>query len=711
MNIIIPDSWLREFVKTEATPKEVARALSLCSLSVDKVEMSTDGETIYHIEVPPNRYDCLSVIGVAREAVAVLPRFGHPAKLRLPTKTQFDQLDKLDQSSSLSLRVEVASQLCPHFAAIVIDQAKIKPSPDSTRQRLEKAGIRALNNVIDTTNYLMLETGQPMHAFDFDKLATSNQRPETRKMVLRTSRVGEWLVTLDGVKRQLPTGSIVIEDGEKLIDLCGIMGGENSAIDDKTQRVILFAQIYDPRHVRKTSMALPLRTEAAQRFEKGLDPEAVLPTLYQSVKMLQENASAAVASPLYNLRQSPFQPHHVTLRLEKLNQYLGILLPPKEICQILRSIGFAPGTNTLEYCTRDAKVHQAGKVRLSFGVPSWRDQDIALEEDLIEEVARIYGYQNLPTTLPMGEPAASPPEARFAYEHRLKFLLKDLGFTEVYTSSLVSKELAGDGELLRVTNPLGPETEFLKFDPGPTMVKVAQENLSQGDEVAIFEITNTYQPIKGQTLPKERSFLTVVVTEGFDREKAYLRIKGLIETIFTEFRVAAYTFKDISSSPYGPDPFQERTTSFVLWPTVAIKSGRIFGGGGLVKGSAHLWIFKIHLEPLWELTRGPQPFSPLPAHPPLIEEISFYLSPKISFAQAVETIKTAGGGLLKKVELTDHYTNAALRRRQQKSFTIKLTFANPQKTLESRELPPVREKIIKALQEKLGATVRAKVSF
>ncbi|MEK7610745.1 MAG: phenylalanine--tRNA ligase beta subunit-related protein, partial [Patescibacteria group bacterium] len=391
MDILIPDSWLRDYLSTEATPEQIAKALSLCSLSVDRVTSSFDGDSIYHIEVPPNRYDCLSVLGIAREAAAALPRFNHPAKLvtgKIPNTTVLNE--EQPASPFPKLKPEIAdSKLCPRFSAIIIENVKIAASPKIIRDRLEKAGVRALNNIIDITNYVMLELGQPMHAFDYDKLAAINNGTE-KLMQLRASRAGEKLITLDGTTREIPVGSIVIDDGEKIIDLCGIMGGENSAISPSTTRVILFAQIYDPVVVRKTSMSLPLRTEAVQRFEKGLDPEMILPALAQSVTMAMKNAKATVASELIDINTQPLKPHTVEMTKERMEQYLGIKLEPKEAVVILESLGF-----------KTAISPQLSV--LSSTVPSWRDKDITIEEDLIEEVARLYGYHNLPSTLPVGQ--------------------------------------------------------------------------------------------------------------------------------------------------------------------------------------------------------------------------------------------------------------------------------------------------------------------
>ncbi len=686
MDILIPDSWLRDFISTKATPKQLAEALSLCSLSVDRVETTADGDSLYHIEVPPNRYDCLSVLGVAREAAAALPRFGHEVRLTTPTILP----PQFPKSPRLTLEPLIDTALCPRFSAVIIDSVTIKPSPETIRQRLEKVGIRPLNNLIDITNYLMIELGQPMHAFDFDKLTD-------KKMVLRESRPGERLMTLDGKTHDLPVNSIVIEDGKCLIDLCGIMGGENSGIDLNTKKVILFAQIYEPVHIRKTSMALPLRTEAAQRFEKGLDPEMVLPALFKSVELARSNAGAEVASALIDSDSQPFKPHEVIMTQAKLNQYLGVVLKPEEVTDILESLSL--------HTTFDHKL-------LTFKslIPSWRDKDITIEEDLIEEVARIHGYHNLPTTLPVGELAGAQPEPIFPIENRIKVMLKDFGFTEVLNLSLTSKELAGNGELVRVLNPLGAETEYLIADPFPATVEVIKKNMARLPEIKIFETGNTHRPHAGDKPPTATDFLTIAMlsTRFSDVEKSFLEVKGLAETIFKEFSVDSYFFKDYSTFPYHYSMPLSDKTSFVIWAGKEIKSGKILGVGGQSSEISNLYLLKINLEALTELVNPGKIFQPLLDYPPITEEVSFYLPANKTYTQALEVIKSSGGELLKDAVLTDLYIDEELRQAGKRSLTFKLTFQSPLRTLTSPEVLPVREKIIKAIKDQLGAEPRVK---
>lgn len=710
MNVLIPDSWLRDFIKTRAKADEIAKALSLCSVSVEKI-CQKGGDRVYEIEVPPNRYDCLSVLGIAREAAATLPRFGF--RTTLSGTVPKDVVKSAFQGSDLgNLELEAKIEdhnLCSHFAAIILDNISVKPSPKQIQSRLGAVGIRSLNNVVDATNYIMIELGQPMHAFDFDKLAPAHPSGENllhpigvamRKMILRESRVGERLKTLDGVLRLIPAGSIVIEDGEKVVDLCGIMGGENSAIDNDTKRVILFAQIYEPTLIRRTSMSLPLRTEAAQRFEKGLDPEMVLPALYQAVKMLTESAGA-VASKLIDINNQPFKPKRVELTMKKLNSYLGVKLNPVEVTGILKSLGFTP-TSPRSFASAQDDTEEK---RLGLKVPSWRANDIAIEEDLIEEVARIYGYHNLPATLPKGAPPFETQDKKFAVEKRLKYLLKDLGFSEVYTSSMVPESLTKGGEL-KLKNPINEELVYMRIDLVPSLLKVIEENRQRSPEIKIFEMANGYIPTAEGKLPQEKMFLTCLLTlDGKNPQSRFVKVKGLLERIFKEFDIVDYTLKPVSSFPYDFKlyPF-DPGLSAIVWPTRKIKSGKIITPIGKIKGD--IYGFQIHLEALVELIGKTKPLRLPPEHPPIIEDLSLYVDETVPFAEVEAVIKKGGGGLLSKLTLIDYFQDKAAKKRGEKSFTFRLTFLNPKRSLSEKDIKPIRKRVISAL-ENFGAKVRS----
>lgn len=477
MNILIPDTWLREYLETRATPKEIGEKLSLCGPSVEQVDKK-GSDYVYNIEITANRPDCLSVLGIAREAAAILPRFGIKTRLiKDPLQTHYDAMVHPGEDK-LSLKVEIAdSSLCPRFTAIALDGVQIGPSPPEIARRLELVGIRSLNNVVDISNYLMIELGQPIHTFDYDKI-------KGHKMIMRESKEGESITTLDGIKRKLPKGAIVIEDGEgRIIDLCGIMGAENSAIDRNTKRVLFFVQTYDWFHIRKTSQALGLRTEASARFEKGLDPELVLPTISRGIKKMKELTGARVAGKLIDIYPKPYKAKKVTLNFDFARKRIGGKITPRETQKILESLGF--------------RLLAINNKQLIVSVPSWRANDISIPEDLLEEVARVYGYFNLPSNLPTGKIPQIPKDPKFYWENIVKNCLKNWGFTETYTYSMIGKDnllnLGFNPEsCLKIQNPLTRELEYMRPSLIPSLLKVIYDNQKNFEGIKIFELSKVY---------------------------------------------------------------------------------------------------------------------------------------------------------------------------------------------------------------------------
>src|SRR3989338_4600979 len=313
MNIKVPVSWLREYLKTDAAAKTIANLLSLSGPSVERLEKA-GRDWIFEIEVTSNRPDAFSIFGLAREANTILNANDLKSQL-IPPKGQDGSLDP-DLSALLPLDVAIRDKkLCPRFTAIVIDNVQIRPSPAVIANRLKAAGTRPINNIVDIANYLILELGQRMHTFDYDKI-------KNHRMILRASQEGEKITTLDGQPRKLPAGAIVIEDEGRLIDLCGIMGGTNSQISRRTKRVVLFVQAYDPLAIRRATRALSFRTEAAGRFEKGVDLEGIPSALSRAVYLAKKLASAKIASELIDIYSQKPQATKITLRLGKLKQYL-----------------------------------------------------------------------------------------------------------------------------------------------------------------------------------------------------------------------------------------------------------------------------------------------------------------------------------------------------------------------------------------------------
>lgn len=548
MNLTLPHSWLKEYLTTNASPPKIAECLSLCGPSVEKLTKTKD-DYIYELEVTTNRVDMMSVLGIAREAAAILPQFGFQAKFMSPKAPA-----GFNPAGQFPLKVQVDHRLCPRFAAVVIKNVTLKPSPLKIKDRLEKSGVRSLNNVVDISNYLMHAFGQPVHTFDFDKIKST--------MILRLSRPGETITTLDEKTFTLPGGDIVIEDGtKKLIDLCGIMGGFNSAIDDHTKNVLLFVQTYDPVRIRQTSMKLAQRTEAAVIFEKSPDPEQVMPVLIQGIQLFKQLADAKQGSKIIDLYPHPYQPKTVTAPLQLIKQQLGVEISQLEVDKILHSLGFINGR-----------------------VPSWRAKDIDIPEDIVEEVARIYGYHRLPSEIMATPIPTNYPDTHFELEYKIKTWLAGMGLTEIYTNSLVSHNRPGQ---LKIKNALSTDWQYLRNSLIP----------SHTQSFPAFEIAHIYLPRQQAGLPRPGKLpeekLQLIISGFTD----FSKLKGVVDALFAKLHL----------------PISH--TDFTAANAV------------------------IDLEPVLNQATFYPTYKPLSSYAPIIEELTFTLPERTYLGPVIQTIK------------------------------------------------------------------------
>lgn len=566
MNITIAHSWLKEFLHTDATPPKIAECLSLCGPSVEKLTKTKD-DYLYEIEVTTNRVDCLSVMGIAREASAILPQFGFSARLRHDIYQSPEPTGLIPVGKSFPLKVTVDPKLCFRFTAVVIKNVMVKASPKNIQNRLESSGIRSLNNVIDISNYLMRAYGQPVHVFDLDKIKS--------RMILRSSKPKETITTLDGKTHLLPGNDIVIADAHnKLIDLCGIMGGLNSSVDSQTKNVLLFVQTYNPINIRQTSMSLAHRTEAAVIFEKSPDPELVMPVLLQGIQMFKKLTSGEQESKIIDLYPHPYKPKVIKVPLQLIKDRLGIDINQPEVDKILKSLGF-----------------------INNKVPSWRAKDITIPEDIVEEVARIYGYHRLPSQIMATTIPTNYPDENFHLEHQIKLWLVGLGLNEIYTNSLVSQNRPGQ---LKIKNALSADWQYLRN----TLIPSHSQNFPA------FEIANIYLPAQAglprpDKLPEERLQLIISGISNFPR------LKGIIDVLSAKLH-------------YPLSPAYNSNAAVIDLSTV-IKNAKIY---------PH--------------------YQPVSSHPSMIEDLTFTLPEKTYLGPVINTIKSTHR-LIKSVQLSKTY--------------------------------------------------------
>ncbi len=643
MNILIPDIWLRDFLKTQATARQIAECLSLCGPSVEKLENG-----VYSIEVTTNRIDAASVWGIAREAAAILNQFGIDARLRPPETGSL-----LFRPRVSYLKAEVDTRLCFRFSAVLVKDVKLQRSPEWLINRLTKVGVRPINNVVDISNYIMHELGQPVHTFDYDKIGG-------HYMKLRESKKGERLTTLDGKIHILPGGDIVIEDGDRrLIDLAGIMGGENSAVDDSTKNVLLFVQTYNPKNIRRTSMILNQRTEAALLFEKGLDPEQVSLGIARGIDLFKELTNGSPEEEILDIYPLPYKTAEIQVDLGFIRSRLGIQIEKKQITKILGSLGFTTSWN---------------RKILTINVPSFRAGDTAIPEDIVEEVARIYGYHRLPNTLmegPLPEPLSDSP---FPFEIKLKNIIKGFGGVEVYTLSLVSRDFV-ERNALKLKNPLGLESEYLRTSLRPSLVEAANANVAEKEEFHLFEMANIYLPRKGM-LPEEKMMLG-----GIFSSTDFRKARGIVESFLEEINVNARFVA-------------QELPHFLPSRSLAILSGdRQVGALGILNERYIYYEFSV--EDLRKLSQA-RTFIPLPKYPPQIEDLTLTFPEKTKIGEVISSIKSISK-LVNNVEMVDIYDRA---------FTFRIWYQHPTKTLTDKEVGKIRNKILRKLNRNFGGDLK-----
>lgn len=534
MNIKITYSWLLDYLDTDANPYEIQKYLSLSGPSVETVEKIGD-EYVFDIEITSNRVDMASVFGIAQEAQAILPQFGKKAKLKINPleKYSFKKSGLLEKGGDDNLDVEIKGEnLCSRFTAIVMNSVDVKESPAKIAKRLELCDIRPLNNVIDISNYLMLSLGQPTHIFDYDKIAG-------KKMILRESKKGEKIITLDGKKINLPGQDIVIEDGSSnIIDLCGIMGGNNSKVDENTKSILFFVQTYNKKNIRRTSMLTGQRSVAATYFEKGLDTERVEPTLCFGVELLKKETGGQISSKLIDIYPKRPKEKQVRAYLKDIQRVMGVSIEEKKITSILKNLGFK-----VERFENDELAYP-DSVFFDVTVPTFRADDVDIKEDIIEEVARIYGYYKLPSIMSPLVHIKQPKdiEGLFKITQRIKHFLKTLGLHEFMNYSMISGQMIDDldmkkGGHLKLANTISKEIEYMRISLLPSLIKNNIENKGKKDELKIFEIAKVYKK-RENDLPTEKYKLAISAdTDFFD-------LKGILTAIFEELNIKNISYKN-----------------------------------------------------------------------------------------------------------------------------------------------------------------------
>lgn len=652
MNIKVPYSWLLEYLDTKAKPEELQKYLSLCGPSVERIEKIA-GDSVLDIEITTNRIDCVSIYGIGREAATILNQFGIKAIL-LP----YHVAPMSKSVSNLPLKLVDEKKLFRRMLAVVMDGTQVGPSPDFIKERLEKAGLRSLNNLIDITNYVMLEVGHPVHVFDYDRVKTATLKA-------RLAKKGEVLTTLDYKNYKLVETDVIIEDGSgRIIDLPGIMGTANSVVTDKTKRIIVFIESNDARVIRRTSMRLAVRSMAATINEKDPAAQLAKTAMLKAVELFKKFSKAQVSSQLFDVYPRPQAVNPINISVDFINQRLGVKLDEKEITSILQGLSFTVTSKNSE---------------LIVTPPAFRMADVAIPEDIVEEVARIYGYHNLPNNISPMVYIKQPVEIEKLnyWQAKIKYFLKHLGLHEVMNYSMVAKKLLEDFDLkpsdhLRLKNTISEEIEYLRQEIAPSLVKNIKDNEGKREVLRFFEIAKTYSA-KVNDLPQEEYKLVLAANTSF------ADLKGIVDSLLNELNIKDYL------GQRAKHPFLQDGTCGQIYHNSDLlgEFGQLKTKYKIKQGlTSEVYLAVFDFEKIAQLAKTVASYKQTSQYAVVKLDLTIEMKPEKTYAKLVgDAYKLAK--LLKKVELVGRYKNKLNLRFYFSSYEKNITEEDAKLELES----------------------------
>ena len=646
-----------------------------CKVGDDINTVIGNDDTIVDFEITNNRPDCYSIIGLAREAAAA---FNQPMRHHEPVVKGSDAGSIYEH-----LDVEVpAENLCNRYTARMVANVKIGPSPKWLRQRLRAHGVRPINNIVDITNYVMLEYGQPMHAFDYRYVGDS-------KIIVREAEAGEQLTTLDGNLRPLKPGMLVIADENKPIGLAGIMGGENSEIKDDTVTVVFESANFNGTSIRQTALALGMRTDASGKFEKNIDPMMTLPAVERACELVELLQCGDVLDGIIDIINYVPQPHTVKLEPEKINRLLGTEISREMMVEYLKRL----------------EIEVNGDEIL---VPSFRP-DLNHMADIAEEVARSFGYNEIPITdLKTTTQGGYTPEMEL--EAKIGRQCRAMGYNEIITYSFVSPASLDQvrvpaesplRNMLKIQNPLGEDTSVMRTMVLPSMLDILSRNNAYHNKSSrMYEIGKVYRPVDGQILPEEPKML---VLGAYGPKENFFTLKGELEAVFTALRTKKASYCACSSNPsFHPGRCAQVSMD-----------GEVLGYIGQIHPlvaanysmDCEVYCAEISFTKLMAHLLPDATYTPLPKYPAVSRDLSFVCDEAITVAQAEQTITSAAGKLLRSVKLFDIYRGANLGEGK-KSLAFSLELRADDRTLTDADTEPVISKVLEALSSQCGAVLR-----
>ncbi len=703
-------NWLKEFVEFNLSPSELSKKLTMAGLETNVIEQ-IDNDHVIEVDLTPNRSDCHSVIGIAREVSALTGgKFISPDA---SVKEQDGDMDKL-------IYVSIESpDLCNRYTARIIKDVKIEASPSWLEKRLKAIGIRPINNVVDVTNYILWKTGQPLHAFDYNCI-------KDNKIIVRRASKNESFIALDGKEHELTEDSLVIADTEKAVALAGVMGGENSGVTASTKDVLLESAYFNPISIRKTSRRHGIFTDSSYRFERGVDIEGVITALDIAARLISELSGGKVIKGRLDCYPKKIESPQIVLRMSRTNKILGTNLSMDCISDILRRLMFS-----VEVIDND---------KLKAHVPSFR-KDIEREIDLIEEAARLNGYENITKTIPSSQISTASLTKGQEFAKNIRNILTSSGLTEIINYSFIDDKLFDPMNIpendamrnsIKLRNPLSQNWSVMRTTLVPGLIQTVVLNINRGvNDVEIFEIGKVFispfsplpsgervgvRGMPGRVLPVEKTMVGGAITEKRERkiwnkgEKDFYYLKGILESLLDRLNISDREFYHISL-PYihpqkgagikikGEKTCSERSESIGFFGELHTTVSKNFD----LKDKVYL--FELDIDKIISKTSNGKKYIPLPKYPSIYRDIAIVLDSNIISDEVYKVIRETDHSLLKEIILFDYYEGKQIPAGK-KNLAYSLVYRSDDRTLTDEDINPIHEKIIANLKDKLGAVLR-----
>ena len=633
-------------------------------------------DALIEFEITSNRPDCRSIIGIAREAAVTLGK-----------ELKYPQIKVNGSDEEMSFEIDIQTDLCKRYCGKVVKDVKVGPSPYWMQRKLIEAGMRPISNIVDITNYVMLELGQPLHAFDLDDI-------KYNKMTVKMAEEGEKFTTLDGVERTLTSDMLVIGNQDKTLDLAGIMGGENSEIKDTTTSIFIEGASFAKENIRATSKKLGLRTEASSRFEKGIDINLAEEAVNRACQLIEELGCGTVLNGMLDYYPQKEEVQKVTVNPVRINKLLGVNVPMDQFINILERLEF--------------KCNLVSSEVLELEVPTFR-LDITEDADILEEIARIYGYDNIPSADLEGNATAGVKTDKQKFEDKVKKNATAIGLNEILTYSFVSPRgvdkinLPAEDEkrnFVKIMNPLGEETSVMRTTLIPNMLDVISTNISHKvEEVSAFECGNTFTPQEG--LPVETKKYCVGM---YGKEVDFFVLKGVVESVLNNCGLKGYEIEpETTNLTFHPGRCAKIVYNNIYIGTFGELHPDVIENYDL---GQRVYVAEINIDTVFENLNLTKSYNPLPKYPSTSRDIALIVKDEIFVKQIEDIIKANGEDLVESYKLFDVYKGAQIEEGY-KSIAYSITYRSKDKTLTDEDVAKVHDKILSELSEKLNANLRS----